>query len=184
MQRLLSCFFKPSPVLSKSIQATLLCGHRSNKSAIGFRVIVYLYIQGRKNHDASIIIGDLWPSTTSCHLLFGSRQRIRDKDTIGYRPAKLVTSLRKTIRASCQTHNTILGHSLYDLGQGTGHEVFYALECSYSMCLQWYCIISIVSWFFLCLMWLLNINYKSKQFYLHARVVNNRIIAELWDRCT
>ena len=29
--------------------------------------------------------------------------------------------------------NTILGRSLYDLGQGTGNEVFYALACSYSM---------------------------------------------------
>ena len=43
------------------------------------------------------------------------------------RLAKVVTSLRTK---NLHTSDTILGHSLYDLGQGTGNKVIYALVCS------------------------------------------------------
>ncbi len=50
------------------------------------------------------------------------------------RLAKVVTSLRiKNLHnASSTSMDTILGHSLYDLGQGTRNKVIYTLVCSYS----------------------------------------------------
>ena len=98
------------------------------------------------------------------------------------RLAKLVTSLRKTIRASCHPRHTILGHSLYDLGQGTGNTIFYALSHAVTQCFKValfkkHC--KLVTVFHMVVEYNKSKYYKSKQFYMHASHV-----AELWDTCT
>ena len=79
-----------------------------------------------------------------------------------------MTSPRNTIRASCHPRKTILGHSLYDLCQGTGNKVFYAPACSYSML---YNSISTVSWF---LQRFIIVEYKL-QYYMHAYYKNRML---------
>ncbi len=88
------------------------------------------------------------------------------------RIAKVVTSLRtKYLHKSglILSTDTILGHSLYDLGQGIRNTVICALICRYGTQCFTACVISIVSWFLQYPIRLFNtIQIKAV---LHARVV-------------